>query len=81
MRFLIQYYIWSVRCKRFARFYLFDLDTIIISLDLISKYFGYRKVKTIRIYVWIGLTIIFSFEKDFENLNRMVAVYSHQSHD
>ena len=32
--------IWSVRCKRSARFYLFDVDIIIISLDLISKCFG-----------------------------------------
>ena len=33
---------------------------------------GYRKVKAIRIYVWIGLTIIFSFDKDFEKLNQMI---------
>ena len=31
--------------------------------------------------MWIGLTIIFSFEKDFEKLNQMIGVYSHQSHD
>ena len=37
--FSIFYYIWSVRCKRSAKFYLFDLDIIIISLDLISKIF------------------------------------------
>ena len=30
---------WSVRCKRSARFYLFDLDTIIISLDFHIKVF------------------------------------------
>ena len=34
MRFLILYYIWSVRCKRSTRFYLFDADIIIISPDL-----------------------------------------------
>ena len=33
-------YMWSVRCKRSARFYLFDVDIIIISLDLISKIFS-----------------------------------------
>ena len=33
---------------------------------------GYRKVKTVRVYVWIGLTIIFSFEKDFEKLNQVI---------
>ena len=42
---------------------------------------GYSKVKTVRVYVWIGLTITFSFEKDFEMLNQMIQVYSHQSHD
>ena len=30
---------WSVRCKRSARFYLFDLDIIIISLDFRIKVF------------------------------------------
>ena len=39
MRVLILYYIRSVRCKRSARLYLFDVDIIIISLDLISKIF------------------------------------------
>ena len=82
MWFLILYYIWSVRCKRSTRFYLFDLDIIIISLDLISKKkkFGYRKVKPICVYVWIGLTIIISFEKILK-VKQMVGVYSHQSHD
>ena len=26
---------------------------------------GYSKVKTVRVYVWIGLTIILFFRKDF----------------
>ena len=33
----IQYYIWSVRCKRSARFYLFDVDIMIISPDFDIK--------------------------------------------
>ena len=49
-------------------FYLLDLDIITIS----DKYhfrniLVYRKVKTVRVYVWIGLTIIFSFEKDLKS--------------
>ena len=68
LRFLILYYIWSVRCKRSARFNLFVVDTIIISPDFDIKIFlVYRKVKTICVYVWIGLTIIISFERIFES--------------
>ena len=33
----------------------------------IKNIFGYRKVKTIRVYVWIGLTIIISFERNFNS--------------
>ena len=62
-----------MRCKRSSRFvnYLY-LDIIIISDSRywFQKCLGYRKVKTVRVYVWIGLTIIFSFEKDFEKLNK-----------
>ena len=38
-RFSILYYIWSVRCKRSARFYLFDVDIMIISPDFDIKIF------------------------------------------
>ena len=45
------------------------LDTIIISNDIydFKNVLGYSKVKTVRIYVWAGLTIIFLFEKNFQS--------------
>jgi len=48
--------------------YLLDLDIIIISENIdLKKYLGYRKVKTVRVYMWIGLMIIISFKKDFKS--------------
>ena len=50
-----------------------------ISYDF-KNVLGYSKVKTVRVYVWAGLTIIFSFERIFK-VKQVVGVYSHQSHD
>ena len=45
------------------------LDIMIISeKDIDFKDgLGYSKVKTVHVYVWAGLTIIFSFEKGFKS--------------
>ena len=81
LRFLILYYIWSVKCKRSARllFIRYRHYYNITGFD-IRNIFGYGKVKSIHVYVWIGLTIIISFEKILK-VKQMVGVYSHQSHD
>ena len=81
LRFLILYYVYGVG----------DASVPLDSIYLIRHYYnitgfsyqsvwGYRKVKTICVYVWIGLTIIISFERIFK-VKQMVGVYSHQSHD
>ena len=53
-------YMGSVRCKRSSRLLLFvfrHYDNIRISYDF-KNVLGYNKVKTVRVYVWAGLTII-----------------------
>ena len=53
-----------MRCKRSATWILICLDIIIISLDFdIKNVLGYSKVKTVRVYVWAGLTIILFVSK------------------
>ena len=47
---------------------------------ILKNVLGYRKVKTIRVYVWIGLTIILSF-KNILKVKQVFGVYSPQSHD
>ena len=42
------------------------------------KCIGYRKVKTIRDYVWAGLTITFSFERVFLKLSKWLE-FTHTS--
>ena len=48
-------YMWSVRCKRSTRFYLLVFRHYYnIRQDIDFKtVLGYRKVKTVRVYVWI----------------------------
>ena len=74
-------YMWSVRCKRSA-IWLFTCCKHYYNITGFSyqSVLGYSKVKTVHVYVWVGLTITFSFERIFK-VKQVVGVYSHQSHD
>ena len=64
---MILYYIYVEREMQafcYLYNYLFRHYHNITGFD-IKNISGYSKVKTVRVYVWAGLTIIFSFEKEF----------------
>ena len=79
LRFLILYYIWSVRCKRSAKFLIIWFRHY-YTIFWYQNILGYHKRKNHPCLCVDRSYDYHFFRKDFK-VKQMVGVYSHQSHD